>query len=59
MLEQIELTNIDCEPAKRCSDFDEDCVKVIDPALCWIGNRHLGLGLDMADGYCPLMLKRD
>lgn len=53
----------DRTPAKRCSDYDEDCHDISDHELCWCGHpaghvNGLAIGeLEMADGYCPLMFK--
>lgn len=52
-LETIEIVHIDDTGAPRCSDYDDECVDVVDPFLCWSGNCKL----DVADGYCPLMYK--
>lgn len=37
-------------PAKRCSEFDQDCDEVENHYACW-NNWKLGL----ADGYCPYL----
>ena len=49
--ETLDVVNIDHTPSDRCSDYDEDCADVVNPALCWVGDDFTGC----ADGYCPLM----
>ena len=51
-VKEIPVVVIDNKPAKRCSDFDEDCKSVKRPSVCWEG-----ITIPMADGYCPLMFK--
>ena len=34
-----------------CPDYDDDCVQVRDPLLCWMGNKCL----ERAKGLCPLI----
>jgi len=41
------------KPAKRCSDFDEDCALVPCHFRCWQGVKNL----NQADGYCPYVLQ--
>ncbi len=41
------------KPSSKCSCYDDECIEVISPIDCWIGNEFLG---GPADGYCPLML---
>lgn len=50
-IELIELP-VDHKAAKRCSDYDEECIDVVSPSTCWCGNNEL----PPSDGYCPLML---
>jgi len=52
----------DKTPAKRCSDYDDECDDVIDPIMCWVGNvtttkNGVDLTCEKSDGYCPLMFK--
>jgi hypothetical protein len=43
-----------------CSDWDEDCRRIKDPFMCWLGGSRLFLHLNetyttpVADGFCPL-----
>lgn len=37
--------------SKICSDFDDECVDVINPFSCWFGNEVC----DKANGLCPLI----
>jgi hypothetical protein len=47
---------IDLTPAKRCSSYDEDCVAVTQPYLCWCGVPGM---CEPADGYCPMLGKHN
>ena len=55
-----ELEVIDMTPAKRCSDFDDDCAGVVDHYQCWKGGPCLWNGqpdvMPPADGYCPYLI---
>ncbi len=53
--ELAESAMLDCVPAKKCSDYDQDCRFVKCPALCWAGDENLA----PADGYCPLMYSNE
>jgi hypothetical protein len=50
------LEKIKHDPSPRCSDFDEECVDVVDPFVCWSNCR--GCFDSVADGFCPLMFKQ-
>jgi hypothetical protein len=34
-----------------CDQWDEDCIDVVCPTKCWIGDENTG----PATGYCPMM----
>lgn len=46
----VQAKQLDCTPAKRCSDFDDDCKDVKSHSRCWSGPN-----LGPADGYCPFL----
>ena len=50
-IQVLEVVSLDHTPAKKCSDYDEDCIGVKSPSACWSGDHRCG----PADGYCPLM----
>ncbi len=63
MSHSIDLEEVECKKAacmnKRCSDYDSECVDVVDPVSCWVGVTIVWRGqsftLPIADGYCPIL----
>lgn len=47
-------------PAKRCTDYDTECVDVPNHLACWQGGCRTINGVeyvtDQADGYCPFLI---
>lgn len=53
---ETEFAVIPLIPAKRCSDYDSECVDVPNPFICWTGCHGT---LPQADGYCPLLVGQE
>jgi hypothetical protein len=50
-VKNIQATLVNHKPAKRCSDYDDECVSVTSPSRCFVGNEHM----DIADGFFPML----
>lgn len=48
----ISPLNTGMRAAKRCSDFDDECIEVVCHYTCWKG----GADGPQADGYCPYLI---
>lgn len=49
------------ETAKRCRDYDSECVDVEDKCACFRGGAFMAkdgsiFETDLADGYCPFLI---
>ncbi len=49
--------------APRCSDYDDECVDVLNPISCWCGEDKVIRNGQVyttppSDGYCPLMFNK-
>jgi hypothetical protein len=56
----VRIVNHMDDPAKRCPDYDDECVDVPDHFTCWNGCTRVLNGeeytTDRADGYCPFLI---
>jgi hypothetical protein len=54
------VTSNNTTPARRCPDFDSECVDVRDHLACWKGGIYVHAGeryqLKPAMGYCPFLM---
>lgn len=54
-------SNAGLEPAKRCPDYDGECVDVADKCACFKGVEFVAKDgivweTDLSDGYCPFLI---
>lgn len=54
-------SNAGLELAKRCPDYDGECIDVADKCACFRGGDFVAKAgtvyeLDLADGYCPFLI---
>lgn len=55
MENKLKPCRLDHEVAKKCSDYDNECVDVRNHFACWQGDLHHCL-VGPADGYCPFVI---